>query len=341
MRIVSWNIRAGGGARVERILGQIERWAPDIVGLCEFRASPPSRRLATALFDLGFEHQITTADAAYPGRNALLLASRLPLRRHALRLAPSEPGRWLVATAFEERPFVVALMHIPNMVTRRKLPFMEAVAALTTGWRRGPAVLLGDTNCGWPGLDEETSVFGPRTAAWLDGLQARGWRDAFRHLRGDERVFTWYSPNGGNGFRLDQAFVNRRMISRLRSVRYEWGRVDGVEAPRQVLSDHAALILDFDLDHDGEALGQITGYDSEDSSDRREYLMAEEAEPGKTYEIEIVEETTDEGPFGIAYIGDALVTVPNAKIGDKLSVKITAVVPNYWTNKKEAYFVKA
>jgi exodeoxyribonuclease-3 len=246
MRIVSWNIRAGGGVRVEAIQAQLERWAPDIIGLCEFRATPPSLRLAAGLQEIGFEYQLTTASTASASQNALLLASRLPLQRHSLRKAPVEPGRWLIATASGDSPFLLGLMHLPNMVTGRKLAFMESVAMLTTGWRRGPAVFLGDTNCGWPGLDEETAVFGPKTAAWLDRLSASGWRDAFRHLHGDERFYTWYSPNGGNGFRLDQAFVNRRLISRLRSAAYEWGRTTIVEARRDVLSDHAALILDFD-----------------------------------------------------------------------------------------------
>ena len=42
MRIVSWNIRAGGGRRIARIADQIARWAPDVVALSEFRATPPS-----------------------------------------------------------------------------------------------------------------------------------------------------------------------------------------------------------------------------------------------------------------------------------------------------------
>ncbi|HLF77972.1 MAG TPA: endonuclease/exonuclease/phosphatase family protein [Dehalococcoidia bacterium] len=245
MRIVSWNIRAGGGGRVEAIQAQLERWSPDIVGLCEFRATPPSARLAAGLAEMGFEHQLTTANPGQPSQNGLLLASRFPLRRHSLRRAPVEPGRWLVATASHQQPFLVGLMHLPNMITGRKLAFMESVAALATGWRRGPAVFLGDTNCGWPLLDEETRVFGPETAAWLDGLQARGWRDAFRHLRGEERFYTWYSPNAGNGFRLDQAFVNRRMLPRLTSVTYEWGRPPDGSGRREALSDHAALIVDF------------------------------------------------------------------------------------------------
>jgi exonuclease III len=161
-----------------------------------------------------------------------------------------EPGRWLLATAADEHPFQVGLMHLPNMATGRKLAFMQSVAQLTEAWRRGPALLLGDTNCGWPGLDEETPVFGPRTAAWLNALQASGWSDAFRYLSGDERVYTWYSPkyspNGGNGFRLDQAFVNRRLLRRLRAAAYQWGQSEAHNSRRDALSDHAALILDFE-----------------------------------------------------------------------------------------------
>ena len=245
MRILSWNIRAGGGARVGAIQVQLERWSPDIVGLCEFRATPPSLRLAASLKDLGFEYQVTTASAASPSRNALLLASRLPLRSHSLRRAPAEPGRWLMATASGDHPFVVGLMHLPNMVTGRKLAFMKSISLLTASWRRGPAVFLGDTNCGWLGLDEETSVFGPSTAAWLDGLHSSGWQDAFRHFYVEERAYTWYSPNGGNGFRLDQAFVNRSLLPRLQSAAYEWATFAGGGVRRDEVSDHAALILDF------------------------------------------------------------------------------------------------
>jgi hypothetical protein len=49
MRIVFWNIRAGGGVRVGRIAAQLGRWAPDAVALCEFRATPPSLELARSL----------------------------------------------------------------------------------------------------------------------------------------------------------------------------------------------------------------------------------------------------------------------------------------------------
>ena len=249
MRVVSWNIRAGGGRRIEAIASQLERWSPDVVGLCEYRATPPSIRLAEALADMGLIHQETATEAGFPSRNSLLLASRWPLRRLVLRSAPVEPGRWLTAEVQADEPFVLGLMHVPNMVTGRKLPFLEDVQRMAMSWRRGPALFMGDTNCGWPGLDEERPVFNARTALWLDSMAALGWRDAFRVLKPDERCYTWYSPNAGNGFRLDQAFLNRRMLPRLRDARYEWGNAADCASPlrRDALSDHAALLLEIEV----------------------------------------------------------------------------------------------
>jgi len=132
-------------------------------------------------------------------------------------------------------------MHVPNRVTGRKDLFYAAVLAMLSRWRRGPTVLLGDTNSGRPGIDEETPVFGPREDAWLTGLERSGWLDAFRLRHGMVRAYTWYSPNGHNGFRIDQAFVNRELRSRLLDVRHDWGRRAGPRPP----SDHAALLIDL------------------------------------------------------------------------------------------------
>ncbi|HEY7542580.1 MAG TPA: endonuclease/exonuclease/phosphatase family protein [Methylomirabilota bacterium] len=244
MRVVFWNIRAGGGIRVARIAAQLERWAPDAVALCEFRATPPSLELARSLAALGLVYQCTTAEPSQPNANRLFIATRFPMRRLRLRVGPGDPGRLLLLASLEApEPLTLGAMHVPNRVTGRKDLFYAAVLALLGRWRRGPTMLLGDTNSGRPGLDEETRVFGRREEAWLTGLEQSGWQDAFRLLRGPERAYTWYSPNGGNGFRLDQAFVNPQLRSRLRDVRHDWGRRMGRPARR--LSDHAALLVDL------------------------------------------------------------------------------------------------
>ncbi len=246
MRIVGWNIRAGGGRRCEWLTAQLARWTPDVVALCEFRATPPSTTLASGLSDMGLRYQLHTADPAVASANRLLVASRWPLRRLRHFHAPSEPGRWLLAAVAAPRPFTLGAMHVPNRVTGRKWPFLDSVRAVAERWRGGPALFLGDTNSGRPGIDEEVTAFNDREGGWIDALELAGWRDAFRHLRGEERAYTWYSPNGGNGFRIDQAFVNHGLLPRLAEARHEWGRRRPGKARTAVLSDHAALLLDLD-----------------------------------------------------------------------------------------------
>jgi len=244
MRIVAWNIRAGGGERIDAIARQLARWTPDVVALSEFRATGPSRALAAALAAHGLSHQLTTADPTRPGRNALLVAARWPLRRLRLRVEPAEPGRWLVAAVHGPLTLSVGAMHVPNRVSGRKYPFLDAVLACARRWRLGPALLVGDTNSGRRGVDEEAPAFNAREEGWIDALAGCGWIDAFRHLRADARAYTWYSPNGQNGFRIDQAFVNAPLLGHLREAVYLWGGATR-RGRRDALSDHAALLVDL------------------------------------------------------------------------------------------------
>jgi exonuclease III len=246
VRIVGWNIRAGGGRRAQALAAQLARWAPDVVVLCEFRGTPPSATLANALAAMNLPHQLCTADSAQPAANCLLVASRWPLRRIRQRRAPREPGRWLLADVAAPQPFTLGAMHVPNRHTGRKWDFLDSVVSVVERWQGGPALILGDTNSGRPSLDEEVPAFNAREEGWIEALERASWRDAFRHLRGEERAYTWYSPNGGNGFRLDQAFLNPGLLARLTAARYEWGRWRPGKVRTTALSDHAALLVDLD-----------------------------------------------------------------------------------------------
>jgi exodeoxyribonuclease-3 len=243
MRILAWNIRAGGGERAGRIARQLARWAPDVVVLSEFRGTPPSRALAAALA-AHLPHQLTTASATSPGDNALLVAARWPVRTLRLRHGPAEPCRWLAARVAASSPVIVGAMHIPNRVSGRKYPYLDAVLTCARRWPHGPALLVGDTNSGRRGLDEEVAAFNAQEEGWVDALGACGWTDAFRHLFPDARAYTWYSPNGRHGFRIDQAFVNAPLLARLKNAAHVWGGAS-CRRRRTLLSDHAALLVDL------------------------------------------------------------------------------------------------
>ena len=136
----------------------------------------------------------------------------------------------------------IGAMHIPNQHTGRKPGYHDAVLDLAKRWRGGPAILAGDTNSGQIEIDEETPVFNKRTHNWFDRLNQTGWADGFRHLHPLRRDYTWYSHRG-NGFRLDQAFLSPALLSQPFAVRHIWP--GETAARRDVLSDHAALVLDI------------------------------------------------------------------------------------------------
>ena len=105
-------------------------------------------------------------------------------------------------------------------------------------------MVTGDSNSTRRDLDEEVPFLAIPEEHFLDDMQAAGWTDAYRHLHGTRRIYSWYSPNGGNGYRIDQTFVSRRLRDRVRAARYAWGS-DGDSSRRDAVSDHAALLVDF------------------------------------------------------------------------------------------------
>jgi len=244
MRIVAWNIRAGGGVRAEKISRQLRDWQPDIVVLSEFRGTEASQSIARNLKATGLKYQKTTVDSQCPTVNALLIASHWSLRAVRLQRAPDNPScRWLHVNVASPDPVAVCAIHIPNRVSGLKYPFMDAITDVVKRWRGPPGILVGDTNSGRINIDEESKAFNGIEDRWLQTMETLKWRDAFRMLQPETREFTWYSPNGRNGFRLDQAFLHRKLSTRLKAIQHSWGDIESDR--REVLSDHAALLVDL------------------------------------------------------------------------------------------------
>lgn len=250
MRLIAWNIRAGGGQRAAEIAAQLLKWRADVAVLSEFRATPPSQTIAAHLGRHGLSHQRIAVGCEHTRTNRVFIASRYPLRRRHIPGTPTEPGRWLSVAVAAPHPLILAAMHIPNQATGRKGDFHSGVANTARRLRSAQAILIGDTNSGRIGIDEETSVFTPATHAWFDDLAQQGFVDAFRERHPRKRAYTWYSPSyassGGNGFRLDQAFVSRATASRVARVEHRWGVAEANPERRDALSDHAAVVLDLD-----------------------------------------------------------------------------------------------
>jgi exonuclease III len=250
MRIVSWNIRAGSGKRATGVLAQLLAWQPEIIGLCEFRGTSASQWLACELDAAGYCYQLSSINSKLPAKNALLLASRYPLRAIKTRGMPRVRERWLMAAVDTQPALTLGLMHVPNYTAPDlKYPFLTSLLNMAKKWNRGPGLLIGDTNCGKRDLDEEKPQ-GPkfqREHDWIVDMEQHGFADAFRHLHGDRREYTWYSHRN-NGFRLDHAFCSPQLVPAIAGLQHAWGSDSENSSRRDALSDHAAVLIDLETD---------------------------------------------------------------------------------------------
>ena len=234
----------GGGKRADAIVKQIITWQPNLIALAEFRGTPASQSIARNLSEHGFIHQLSTAEEVHRRRNGLLLASPYQLEQVSLRSSPKPAHRWLLANVKTKPAFHIGVMHIPNMHTKLKVPYHKSVLRLVKKWKLGTGLLIGDTNSGLPDIDEESPAFTATEARFMNRIDKANWKDIFRVLHGDKREYTWYSPNGKNGFRLDQAFVNADLQEHVMAFQYVWGH----STDHRQLSDHAAILMDIDLE---------------------------------------------------------------------------------------------
>jgi exonuclease III len=97
---------------------------------------------------------------------------------------------------------------------------------------------VGDFNTGRRGIDEACSYFNEREDQFMGAMTADGWVDAFRHMQGERRVYSWGRRIAGEmcGLRVDHAFVSPSLVPYLAAC--DLHTVEGA-------SDHAALIVDI------------------------------------------------------------------------------------------------
>ncbi len=115
--------------------------------------------------------------------------------------------------------------------------------------KKKPLIICGDINIAHRAVDihdpvrlDGASGFKPEERAWMDDLEAAGFRDAFRVLHPEARdTYSWWSYRAGarqrnKGWRIDYFWLSDRISDRVRRL----------EMQKDVLgSDHCPLILDL------------------------------------------------------------------------------------------------
>lgn len=229
-RLLSWNIRQGGGTRVLAIAQAITKYDAHVVVISEFRHNKRGEQLSKQLRVLGYEHQVTPAETG--NTNAVLIASRLPcgFADFADRVDDFEYG--LLRAEFDG--FDILGAYLPH---KKKHTWFDVILEEVAG--RGPMILAGDINTGKNGIDQAGKSF------WytdkLEALEAAGYVDAFRLKHGDRQEYSWFSHQG-NGYRYDHTYVHPALIPFVQDCDYSHTERE------EKLSDHALMLLDLQLD---------------------------------------------------------------------------------------------
>ena len=240
MRVVSYNIRFGGGRRIPLLGATIAALHADVVLLQEATNPHAIERLA---IDSGLGHVLQR-----PGWSVAAL-SREPVRAHAWHRPWKGRGFLELEPAASDLRLVD--LHLPAGLSlrgeRARLRHVDGLLDTLGGGADERTLLIGDLNAVAPG-DE------PRVAAmpfWLrillrfDGgirtdvlrrLIDAGWIDAYRRLHPGEAGFTL--PPGRPSVRLDYVLVPEPVLPRIE-------RCEAADGPLvERASDHLPLLLD-------------------------------------------------------------------------------------------------
>ena len=229
-RILTWNIRHGGGTRVTAILDVLSGHSPDVIVLTEFRNNEPGRSIQEHLRTLGWNHQ--EASQTEPRKNGVLVASREPASAVAnFDDALPEPYRLLDITFSDLR---IVGVYMPG--NEEKFPYWDSLIERVPALLDASVLYLGDFNTGKHHLDEEGATF--FGADRMDRIEKAGFIELWRRQHPEKIEYTWYSPRG-NGFRLDHAFASPPLTHRVENTFYSHDeRESGV-------SDHSLMVVEL------------------------------------------------------------------------------------------------
>ena len=266
MRLISANVN---GIRAAARRGGMEWLAAqraDVLCLQEVRAT--DTQLAEALEQGGFgDWHVAHTEAQAKGRAGVAVVSRDPYLRVATAVGPAEfdgAGRWVevdLQTPAGRVTVVSTYVHAGESGTERqaqKYRFLDAISARLGAWTASGAmaVVTGDLNVAhhehdlrnWKG-NLSKSGFLAEERAYFDRWFAQGeWVDVHRHVHGPgPGPYTWWSWRGkafdnDAGWRIDYQLASRPLADRAVGARA--GRAAAYD---QRWSDHAAVVVDYDL----------------------------------------------------------------------------------------------
>lgn len=252
MKVISWNLNSIN-SRLERLLGVLDRHAPDVVCLQETKvvdAKFPSAELR----EVGY-HATVHGQRTYNG--VAILTRSEPADVTTGLLDDDDQARLIAATVDGVRVYSA---YIPNGSTvgsekfAYKLRWMAALrehlSAVVPGG--GDVVVCGDFNVArdeadvaFPARWAESVLCAPEVRDEMEAILGLGLHDVFRDRHPDGGVYSWWDYRmlgfpKGNGLRIDYVLATDGLAARC-----EDAAIDREERKGTKPSDHAPVMATF------------------------------------------------------------------------------------------------
>ena len=257
IRIASYNIN-GINSRLNVLTRWLAEFQPDVACLQELKCTDEAFP-AAAIEELGYS-------AIWHGQrswNGVAILSRVGDPVETRRALPDDPNleqsRYIEAAVCG---ILIGNLYAPNgnpwpgPKFDYKLDWLDCLHAhaaelLASGL---PALLIGDYNViptdqevYKPERWKKDALFAPQAKERFAELAAQGWTDAIRHLRPDERIYTFWpywrqSFERDAGIRIDHALLSSPLAKKLKAA-----GVDRTPRGWDKTSDHAPMSVEVEV----------------------------------------------------------------------------------------------
>lgn len=251
LKVLTWNIRSGGGKNCQQIVDRILAHDPQLVVLTEFQKKNEDI-LRSGLTQGGYRW-IETSNPE-DKQNGLLVATKFEITKSGSMTHDEDPQRWLSLYLPTYKIHLLAV-HIPGGPDHkfingfgisgraRKEMFWKKLIEFAENHLNEMVVIVGDFNTGFKEDAEGTPFI---LSKYMKDLIKLGFIDTWRAIHKDKKEYTWYSQqkvNGTtvdkNGFRLDYVFASPAMSKNLNHAFHSH------QERLERISDHAILACQF------------------------------------------------------------------------------------------------
>lgn len=228
MRIVTLNLRRGGGTRIAAIGDYLLEHNAEVLVCTEIRTNEQGRGLGHRFANKGYRSFHAPTDDAR--QNAVTWFVRGEVEPVGLFTQDADKQRFVGCRV---RGLFIAGIYFAQL--KQKASLFDYLLSRPL-WFGTDALIVGDFNSGRHRHEEASATF--VCADKFGGLPLAGFEDLSRSDNGEgAREYCWLANRGG-GFHIDHAFGSGSIPERLIACRYD-------HSTWEKLTDHSALIVEI------------------------------------------------------------------------------------------------